>query len=261
MIFDTHVHSKYSTDSNTEPADAVTDAKAKGLGIIFTEHYDADYAENDYDFRVIPDDYLKACAKYRADDVLLGIEIGLTEKSREFNKNLADSYPFDFCVGSVHMVGDTDIYIDFVKSFGKNGRSAPLITGEAYFDYVIKMTEENDFLDALGHIDYPHRYLVGVRADFSFDTHKERYGRIFKNLIERDISIEINSRRLSSEETCAEMAQIYKRFRELGGKFATIGSDAHSTYEIGRNFETALRLARECELIPVYYKERKRLKM
>jgi histidinol-phosphatase (PHP family) len=239
-----------STDSEEEATAAISAAKKKGLGIIFTEHYDADFVGGPSDFRVNPDIYLKEYEKYKSDGVLTGIEIGLTHMSTEINKKLAASYPFDFVIGSVHMVGETDIYLDFVKS------EKPCLTGEMYFDYVARMIEENDFIDALGHIDYPLRY-IGAGADFSFETHSKKYDIIFENLISRNIPIELNSRRISGKEVYCEMLPIYKRYYDAGGRYVTFGSDAHKAENIGQNFKNAVSLAAQIGLKPVYFKGRK----
>lgn len=252
MVFDTHVHSKMSTDSQTEPENAIGFARKHGLGLAFTEHYDADYFKNDYDFRVDPNEYLRAYSAYRHTDALLGIEIGLTHMSIDLNKQMAQSHAFDFVIGSVHMVGKTDIYFDF------NKKGYPTITGEAYYDYIIDMIEQNDFFDALGHIDYPHRYINNRPIDFSLKTHEKKFDIIFKSLADRNIPLELNSRRLYGKKEYIEMYEIYNRYHQRGGRYITIGSDSHYPEQIGQNFKNALLMAKDIGLIPVYFVERKR---
>lgn len=255
MIIDSHIHSTASTDSKMKPESAVEAAKRKGIGITFTEHYDADYVVNDYDFRVNPDKYITEYAKYRSSDVFVGIEIGLTHMSKEINKRIACGYPFDYVIGSVHMVGETDIYLDFNKP-GEDG--SPVITCGEYLDYVLEMITGNDFFDALGHIDYPHRYIGSFNLDFSYKTHKKKYDTVLKSLIERDIPIEVNSRRLSEYKAYKELYEIYESYYRQGGRYVTLGSDSHNTKDIGRSFNEALKLINGIGLVPVYFKERKR---
>lgn len=43
MLFDTHMHADYSCDAEMTIKDAMEAAKAAGLGMILTEHWDRDY--------------------------------------------------------------------------------------------------------------------------------------------------------------------------------------------------------------------------
>jgi histidinol-phosphatase (PHP family) len=54
------------------------------------------------------------------------------------------------------------------------------------------------------------------------------------------------------------LARVFKRFYELGGRYATIGSDAHNTQALGRSHGVAVNMAREAGLSLVYFKNRKR---
>ena len=51
--------------------------------------------------------------------------------------------------------------------------------------------------------------------------------------------------------------ELYKRYRELGGKYCTLGSDAHYKEHVGRRLQEALALAAQAELTPVYFKARR----
>ena len=52
MIFDTHVHTDFSSDSRMLLSDAIMKAKELGIGLITTEHMDLLYPERD---RFVPD--------------------------------------------------------------------------------------------------------------------------------------------------------------------------------------------------------------
>ena len=43
MVFDSHIHTKFSTDSNMDILEAIAVSKEKNIGIIITEHLDLDY--------------------------------------------------------------------------------------------------------------------------------------------------------------------------------------------------------------------------
>ena len=43
MIFDSHSHTEFSSDSEMKAVEAIETAKKLGIGMVFTEHYDYDY--------------------------------------------------------------------------------------------------------------------------------------------------------------------------------------------------------------------------
>ena len=83
---------------------------------------------------------------------------------------------------------------------------------------------------------------------------------IFCNLLEKDLVIEINtsSLRKRHEQTMPgrELLEIY---RSNGGKYATIGSDAHAAEDVGADYATAKELLKEAGLQEVIYRRRKKI--
>ena len=69
--------------------------------------------------------------------------------------------------------------------------------------------------------------------------------------------MEINTRRLDEAQACEALLAIYQRYKQLGGRYCTIGSDAHYSEHVGRRLDKALMLAQQSGLQPVYFKERK----
>jgi len=86
---------------------------------------------------------------------------------------------------------------------------------------------------------------------------KNLYDAILKILTEKEKPLEINTRRLKHATARKNMVEILKAYKTFGGRFVTIGSDAHYTHIIGENFGAAIKMARELSLIPVYFEERK----
>lgn len=64
----------------------------------------------------------------------------------------------------------------------------------------------------------------------------ELFDKLFLLLIEQNKPIEINTRRLDDAAAVAGLLPLYKRYRELGGKYCTLGSDAHYKEHVGRRF-------------------------
>ena len=247
MIFDCHTHTKFSADSEMLATDAINKAANLNLGIIFTEHFDFDL-EN---FTFNPAEYMSEYKKFRGENIRLGVEIGMKKSARIANKNFLAQADFDMVIGSIHMIDDFDIYLpDFYIDKNKN------IAYKKYFAAMIEETAVENF-DVLGHIDYICRTAPYENPGIDYENFKSDIDEILKILIEREKILELNTRRLKKKSVTAELLPIYKKYHELGGKFITIGSDAHRVTAIGNYFETALKFAEELNLIPVTFRKRK----
>ena len=233
MIFDSHSHTKFSADSKMLAADAISRAESLGLGIIFTEHYDYKLP-GEVDFTFDAAQYFNEYKKFRGDKVKLGVEIGLRKSAREANKNFLAQGKFDLVIGSIHVVEDTDIYNP--KFFeGKD----KLTAYRKYFDTMIEEITVEDF-DVLGHIDYICRVAPYENAEIDEETFKPQVDEVLKILLERGKILELNTRRLNNKIAVEGLKWLYKRYKDFGGEFVTIGSDAHTVNAVGANFDVAV---------------------
>ncbi len=251
-MFDTHIHTRFSSDSQMKIEDAIKYAKNKNVSMIITEHMDLKFPkEGMFCFDV--EEYFKEYSKYRGDDLLLGVEIGMKEDCIKESQRVSKNNPFDYVIGSVHLVNNLDVYYEeYYKDKSKR---------EAYEKYFISMLESikaYNFIDSMGHIDYISRYAKYEDKEIYYEEHSDIIDEILKTLISTDKCIELNTRRLNDENAAKNIIPIYKRFRELGGKDITVGSDAHNPLAIGNNFEVAKEIAQLCDLKIVYFKNRKK---
>jgi histidinol-phosphatase (PHP family) len=65
--------------------------------------------------------------------------------------------------------------------------------------------------------------------------------------------MEINTRRLGAKEALESLVPIYRRYRELGGRFVTLGSDAHTPEAVGAHLRLAYDFAESLTLTPVTF--------
>ncbi|MCE5285684.1 MAG: histidinol phosphate phosphatase [Pelosinus sp.] len=249
MIFDTHMHTEFSSDSKMTIEQAILQAKALNVGIIITEHMDYQYPKPDM-FVFDADDYLSRYARYRSSEVLLGIEIGMQSACLDENRRLVLNHSFDYVIGSIHVVDGIDIYYeDFYR-----GRSKYEVY-ESYFAAMAECLAAHDFVHSLGHIDYIARYARVEEPEISYLQFAASIDKVLKVAVERELAVEINTKREYSKAALASIIPIYQRFAELGGRLVTLGSDAHTASGIGNQFKQALTIADKCGLRPVYFKE------
>ena len=245
------MHTKFSADSEMLAAEAIAKAASLNLGVVFTEHFDYGLELNGKSFTFDAATYMSEYKNLRGDKVRLGVEVGLRESARVANENFLTQADFDFVIGSIHLVDDLDIYYpDFYADKDK---------ATAYKKYFEQMAAEiavADF-DALGHIDYICRAAPYDNPEIDYPTFAAQIDAVLKIVVEREKVLELNTRRFYSARAVEELVPVYKKYRELGGRYVTIGSDAHKVAAVGNYFERALKFARELDLTPVTFCERK----
>jgi histidinol-phosphatase (PHP family) len=250
-MFDSHIHTDFSTDSKMKISEAVEASKKAGFNLIITEHMDLNYPDKDK-FIFNPEEYFSKFKKYKSDKLLLGIELGMRMDYLEQNKNIQSNYDFDYVIGSIHFVDDMDIFYDALYK-DRNKKDAY----DMYFNRMYECVKNYDFFDSLGHIDYIARYARYEDKEIYYPEFSDEIDEILKILAYRGNSIEINTRRFNDPYAVENLLPIYKRFKELGGKTVTVGSDAHTPSSVGNCINTAVEIANECGLKIVYYRNRK----
>lgn len=252
MIFDTHMHTKFSTDSKMDIKDAIQKANDEKIGIIITEHMDINFPiEGQFVFDC--EKYFEEYKKYRNDKVLLGIELGLRMDCIDENKKVISENSFDFVIGSIHVVDKIDIFFkEYYEQF-----SSKKDAYEKYLETMHECIKIYDCFDAMAHIDYICRYSPYDDREIYYRKFADYIDEVLKLLIEKDKVIEINTARLNQDVAIENLTDIYKRYRELGGKYVTVGSDSHKSVDIARNFNEAYELIEKVGLKSVYFKDRK----
>ena len=251
MLFDTHMHTCFSTDSKMTMDEAVIRAKELGIGITITEHMDISYPDP-LSFIFDVDQYFASYNKYRSESILLGIEIGMRSDCLAENCRIVESYPFDYVIGSVHVLDNIDIY---AASFYQ-GKSKQDVYRQ-YFEAMLQCVTCYDGIHSLGHIDYIARYARFADPEVYYHEFAEQIDEVLTMLARKGKALEINTRRLGSKEAAEILMPIYQRFYEVGGRLVTVGSDAHRREEVGRGLDVGQEIAERSKLKAVYFKEGK----
>lgn len=259
-MFDSHIHTDISSDSDMKIDEVIDIIKTKNIGAILTEHMDLNYPDDNM-FKLDIDEYIKSSNKYRADNLLIGIEIGFDDGIwLEKCKETANRNEFDFILGATHIVDGIDLYED---AFYKDTKTGEIYDIESvynkYFDTMLKLVKKNTYFDSMAHIDYIARYSKRFYSDseIHYDKYSNIIDKVLKEVVSMEKALEINTRRLGEKGAGENLIKIYKRFRELGGRFVTIGSDSHNKDSIALNFKYAREIAKDANLTPVYFKNRK----
>lgn len=250
---DYHMHTHHSGDSDAPMEDMIKSAIDRGLSsICITEHQDLDYPDI-YDvpadkFTLDTDAYQKELFYYKEKysdriNIQFGVEIGMQPQIVSENRDYVHSYPFDFIIASEHLVDKEDPYYPVFWD---------TVSHESAYNRFFDQTYENltlfDDYDVLGHLDYINRYEPGEKNTYSYGLYKEKIDRILRHIIAHDKGLDLNTKVLSSnpQGMTNPHPDVLSRYRELGGRIITFGSDAHSPQNVGCGFERAREIALSC---------------
>ena len=253
MLFDSHLHTEVSADSEMKAEDALARAEALGIGLVFTEHIDFSY-QGKLSFIFSPEDYWKNYEPLRGERLSLGVELGMVPGELEMAKAFLARAPFDEVIGSIHLIDGGDIYEPSTYE-GKTQQEVYL----RYFTLMRDMVRENPYIDTLAHIDYIARYAPYEEPGISYADWQDAVDGVLRAVVETDTALEINTRRFGDRFAMKELAPIYRRFAEMGGRLVTIGSDAHRTEVVGAHLSLAVQMAEAYGLEIVTFRERKRV--
>lgn len=243
-LADYHIHSHFSGDSEESFKNIVSFAQKKHLSeICITDHQDFDFYADDILFELNEDEYFTSIsnlAKNHPAGLIIkkGVEIGLEPDKADKIRDFIHAKPFDFVIGSSHLVHGMDPY--YREYFeGKTDTEAFM----EYFESIIENLKFCSDFDVYGHIDYVVRYSPNKNKNYSYSKFGDILDEILKQLIYKGKGIEVNtSGYRSGLEAPNPCFDIIKRYQELGGEIITIGSDAHTANDIGSHFDEAVNL-------------------
>ncbi|MGN1457901.1 MAG: histidinol-phosphatase HisJ family protein [Acutalibacteraceae bacterium] len=246
-ISDSHTHSENSFDANDRVLMMCENASNKGLySLTITDHCECqEYFEKDYRESISKSvlDISKARAVYHDRlHIFTGIELGQPTQDIKAAEDALSLAEYDFVLGSLHNLrGEEDFY--FLTYTEEN---APVLL-ERYFNELFELAQQNLF-DSLAHITYPLRYIIGnAGLKINLDAFSEIIDEILITIIHNHKALEVNTSGLRQVigKTLPD-EDIINRYRELGGKYITLGSDAHRWGDIGSGIEEGLNLLLQC---------------
>lgn len=257
MFYDMHTHSDFSTDSEMPMDKACIAAINNNLsGIAFTDHLDVDYVNYPdgffYDFNEYFDSVNKTIEKFHDKiDIIKAVEVGLQPHVIDETINRTSGYDFDYKIGSTHLINRKDPYA-YQYFTDESTKNDSYVT---YLKEIIKNINLYSDYDCIGHIDYLVRYSPFDDPVFYYNEFSDYFDEILHFIINKDIALEINT---GTYRKVPFDFNILKRYKELGGKLLTIGSDAHSTDRISCMFSEYSTLIKDCGFNDLYYfKKRK----
>ena len=232
-MFDYHMHSRVSFDGHDTGLDLAKAALAAGLKeVCFTDHLDYDplgqMGKLDFDTEAYNAEYDHL--ELSGLKIRRGMEFGMDIHNVELFKKDLQRRHFDFVLGSIHFVDDLDVYFEPFWN-GKTVFQAERRCLEATLDCV----KLHDDFDVLAHLTYISKTKCHpCPRPLPYAEHREIIDEILRILAAKGKGLEMNT---SGVDRCGGFlptADIFTRFRELGGQIVTVGSDAHTCDRVGQ---------------------------
>ena len=265
---DIHMHSSFSSDSESSMESMIQGAADRGLKTIcFTEHLDYEYPSADgtvlfeVDMAAYEKKLFELKNKYKNDiEVLFGIEFGLLPHLADRYAAVADAHDFDFIIGSSHLI-PAPWYkkdLEYIREHGSapkdmihgdpyetefwEGRTVEDIC-DKYFQTIVNNIAAYQNFDTYAHIDYLIRYAPEKNEGYTYEKHAAVLDKALNTIIEHDLALEVNTAGYKyGLGQPNPQADILKRYLELGGEKITIGADAHKPEHIAYDFKKAEEL-------------------
>ncbi|MCI7098041.1 MAG: histidinol-phosphatase HisJ family protein [Lachnospiraceae bacterium] len=250
MYTDSHIHTAFSSDSETPVRMQIERAADLGMEAVYiTDHQDFDFPGDIYgmSFRFDTQDYMKTILHLREEyrnriEVRTGVELGLMTHLKDTLENYVSSWSFDYVIGSVHLVRKMDPYYpEFYE--GRTSREAYL----EYFETTLDNVRLHSCFDALGHLDYVVRYGPDAPSGYPSDDYRQVIDEILRILIQKGIALECNTAGLKYGLGFPNPhGDVIRRYVELGGEMVTLGSDGHQPAHVGYAFADIGNYLKSC---------------
>lgn len=262
MFTDSHIHTIFSSDSDTPVRSQIERAIELGMKAVYiTDHQDFDFPEDIYhmSFQFDTASYMDTLTKLKKEykdriKVRPGVELGLMNTLKERLDTYTSSWDFDYVIGSVHLVRRMDPYYNEFYE-GRTCEEAYL----EYFETVLENVKLHNCFDSLGHLDYVVRYGPDAGSSYPSACYKEVIHEILRTLVEKGIALECNTAGLKHGLGFPHPHEsVLKDYVELKGEMVTLGSDGHQPTHIGYGFSSVGNYLKSCGIrYQTVFKKRK----
>ncbi|MDR2646770.1 MAG: histidinol-phosphatase HisJ family protein [Oscillospiraceae bacterium] len=246
-LLDLHIHTDNSFDGNHSAIFLCETAVSRGLrAVALTDHLEMDHFFDQNFDRTAMQSYfeiVKARSAFRGTLVVLaGVELGDPTYDIPQSEALLRQYDYDFVIGSIHNLRNTADFWFLRYDEITDDEIRTLL--EQYFEEVLALARWGKF-DALAHLTYPLRYICGEHGrKVDLHVYAQQIDAILETAAKNQLALEINTSGLRQKiGVTMPNLDIVRRFRALGGKRVTIGSDAHFAKDLGAGIAEGMEIA------------------
>ena len=127
-----------------------------------------------------------------------------------------------------------------------------------YMAMMAEMCEKCSNYDVAAHYDYINRYTDNKNDFVTYEECPKEFDRFFEALISKEKALEINTKSVFKHKEGGFTRYlpdpaVLKRYKEMGGKLITLGSDSHFPGTFGVCFEETVEYLRSLGFTESYY--------
>jgi len=238
-LVDYHTHTVLSDGKNSHE-EMVKAAIEKGLDEIgFSDHVcikPVTWAMNAVDIPVMSNQIQQIQEKFQDKiKVRFGMEMDYFPGREAELRDIINSVPADYVIGSVHFIGDWNFDSD--KSLYGKWSNDHLYA--IYFD-LVNQAAASGLFDVIGHLDIIKKFQVYPESDQS-----GLFEETIRILAKNNMVVELNTG--GADRPCGEFTP-GRMLLELCFKHnveVTLGSDAHQQEQVARHYKTAVELLKD----------------
>ena len=260
MLTDGHNHTRhFSPDAEQSIDELIKSAKDEGCRRIgITEHYEIDFPDDGVNWMFDLNKYQETFKTWREKagsdmELLMGIEFGYQTHVAEEIDRTAQQIPFDVVLLSGHLFNRKDFYVH------RDCYKLPKVELHTqYIGILAEMAERCNNYDIIAHYDYINRYTDNKNNFVLYEDCPEQFDRLFEALISKEKALEINTKSIQKHKEGGFSRflpdeAILNRYKEMGGKLITLGSDSHFPDSFGVCFDEATEYLRSLGFNEVFF--------
>ena len=250
-LADQHTHTRMSPDSGAPLAEVVRAAQTAGLDeLCTTDHCDLLDGRGRFTPRFPWGEVLEQFHAVRAQlsgdfSLRLGVELGSAPFAPDDARRLLGEAgeELDFVLGSLHNWMGEEGNIDFYYTeFTHQPDRCRRALDNALDSTWTLVSRYPDCYDSLAHMVYPLRYMARDGQRFTLWDREEQVRAILTRVARTDHALEVNTNRGRDLEA---WPTLLRWFRECGGRYVTVGSDAHEPRDVAAGVREGTELVRQ----------------
>ena len=233
-MFDQHVHSNFSFDSNEDLENYINVSNKND--IVTTEHLDfanpiINYKDSSIEYFKYIEEITSLNKKY-SNKFFSGIEIGYTQKTEKRIEDFLKDKNFNLKLLSIHQNGIYDY-----MCINKKIISLKALIKE-YFEQMIQALESSIKFDVLAHFEYGLRIIDISVVDFD-NLASVFLNKIIELIVKKEIAFEVNTKSMYKYKKENLYSYMIEKYFKKGGRLFTLGSDAHNIKDYAYKFDEA----------------------
>lgn len=234
-MIDQHVHTKYSPDSNAIIDDYLLELKRyKNEVFTFTDHFD--YLKNlnslsISEFETKFNKIFKHINNNYNSQIKVGIEIGYNNNTIEEVNEFINKFDFSIILLSIHDNDELELPYYLASESQFTNREIVMM----YIKQLEDAINNFDNFDVLTHIGYIFRFLHNIDPL----EYVSYFDNVLELLIKKNKALEFNTGciRYGTKNIHKFYLEIFTKYNIMGGKYISVGSDAHDVKSYCYGFE------------------------